>query len=219
MSSLALMRWLESAPSRYDRGMRLITLGRVDAVRAAVAHAAVGKPGAHVLDIGCGTGALTELLLDGGARVTAVDQNPELLELARAKLASVSAERLALVESTASEIDDMPEGHFDAVAASFSLCEMSHSERHYVLTHARRCLAPGGVVVVGDELRPRSRVLAALHALLRVPQALLGWLMTGSVSRPIAALDRELREAGFRIRDERRWLAQGLGVIVAEPAP
>lgn len=29
MSWLALMRWLEWAPERYDAGMRVITLGRV----------------------------------------------------------------------------------------------------------------------------------------------------------------------------------------------
>ena len=27
MSSLALMRWLEGSPERYDAGMRLITFG------------------------------------------------------------------------------------------------------------------------------------------------------------------------------------------------
>jgi hypothetical protein len=37
MSTLALMRFLESAPSRYDRGMRWLTRGRVDAMREAIA--------------------------------------------------------------------------------------------------------------------------------------------------------------------------------------
>ena len=41
MSTLALMRFLESAPSRYDRGMRWLTLGRVDAMREAIADECV----------------------------------------------------------------------------------------------------------------------------------------------------------------------------------
>jgi ubiquinone/menaquinone biosynthesis C-methylase UbiE len=51
------MRWLESAPERYDAGMRWITLGRAARVQAAVAEAATPTPGLAVLEIGCGTGA------------------------------------------------------------------------------------------------------------------------------------------------------------------
>ena len=40
MSSLALMRLLESAPARYDAGMRALTLGRVEELRDAVAQVA-----------------------------------------------------------------------------------------------------------------------------------------------------------------------------------
>jgi AcrR family transcriptional regulator len=40
MSSLALMRLLESAPARYDAGMRMLTLGRVEQIRDALAEAA-----------------------------------------------------------------------------------------------------------------------------------------------------------------------------------
>ena len=38
MSPLALMRWLESAPGRYDAGMRLLTLGCVDRVQDVLAR-------------------------------------------------------------------------------------------------------------------------------------------------------------------------------------
>ena len=46
MSSLALMRWLEESPERYDAGMRLLTLGRISKLHAAVAAAAVPHFGA-----------------------------------------------------------------------------------------------------------------------------------------------------------------------------
>jgi demethylmenaquinone methyltransferase/2-methoxy-6-polyprenyl-1,4-benzoquinol methylase len=218
MSSLALMRWLESAPERYDAGMRVITLGRVDRLRTALADAAAAAPGAHVLEIGCGTGALTAQLLDRGARITAIDQNPELLEQARERLRDVPAERVELIERTASEIDALPEAGFDAVAASLSLSEMSRGERRFVLEQARKRLAKGGVLVIGDELRPRHLWARVAHAVLRAPQALVGWLLAGSLSHPIPYLEAELHEAGFQLRDEQRWLFEGLGVMVAEPA-
>ncbi len=45
MSSLALMRWLESAPHRYDAGMRWLTLGRVSRLHEWLAEAAAESEG------------------------------------------------------------------------------------------------------------------------------------------------------------------------------
>jgi demethylmenaquinone methyltransferase/2-methoxy-6-polyprenyl-1,4-benzoquinol methylase len=219
MSSLALMRWLESAPERYDAGMRLLTLGRVTSLHDRVARIAVPTPGREVLEIGCGTGSVTLLLVELGARVTALDQNPEMLEQARLRLRDASPGSAELVEGVAAEIDGLPEEGFDAVVASLSLSEMSRSERAFVFREARSRLRPGGLLVVGDEVKPTSAWLRLLHALLRVPQALLGWLLAGSVSRAIDDLSGELRSAGFTVRGEERWLLGGLAVVTAERKP
>jgi ubiquinone/menaquinone biosynthesis C-methylase UbiE len=216
MSSLALMRLLESAPARYDAGMRALTLGRVDRLRDALAQAAVQSPGAAVLEIGCGTGAVTEKLVARGARVTALDQNPEMLERARTRLAGSSPENVTFVERTASEIDAFPEASFDAVVAGLSLSEMSRRERAFVLKCARRVLRPGGVIAIADETRPRRFINRALQAIVRWPQAALGWLVVGSVSSPIADLGGEIEDAGFVVRSERRWLFDTLAVVTAD---
>jgi ubiquinone/menaquinone biosynthesis C-methylase UbiE len=199
--------------------MRILTLGRVTPLRNALARTAAPEPGAEVLEIGCGTGAVTALLLERGARVTALDQNPEMLEQARRRLAIGSVGSADLLERTASEIDGLPQRRFDAVVASLCFSEMSPGERSFVLREASLRLKPGGLLVVGDEVRPQGAWQRTLHALLRVPQALLGWLLAGSISRPIPDLAGELREAGFRIRGERRWLLGGLAVTTAERRP
>lgn len=215
MSSLALMRWLEAAPERYDAGMRLLTLGRAERVQCCIAGAVPGD--SRVLEIGCGTGALTARLVARNARVTALDQNPDMLDLARARLSGDP--RVRFDERTASEIDGLPEAGFDAVTASFSLSEMSRDERAYVLRRAYTRLRPGGVLVVGDELQPRGRVARLLFSLLRAPQALAGWLLAGSVSHPLSDLAGEIGAAGFEIREEHRFLLGSLGVFVAVAKP
>jgi ubiquinone/menaquinone biosynthesis C-methylase UbiE len=219
VSSLALMRWLESSPDRYDAGMRLVTLGRVTRVHRAVAEAAAPAPGRRVLEIGCGTGAVTARLVGRGATVTALDQNPEMLERARARLADAPPGAVTWLERTAAEIDGLPPGAFDAVVASLALSEMSPGERRFVLRAAAERLRPGGVLVVGDEVRPRGGPARVLHALLRAPQAALGWLLAGALSRPIPDLAGELAAAGLALRCERRFLAGGLAVLVAERRP
>ena len=214
MSSLALMRLLESAPARYDAGMQALTLGRVEQMRDALAEAAVPSPGARVLEIGCGTGAVTEKLIARGAKVTAVDQNPEMMERARTRLAHASPDTITFVERTASEIDAFPQGSFDSVVASLSLSEMSQRERAFVLKCAVGALRRGGVIAIADEVRPRGRISRVVQAIVRVPQAALGWLIVGSVSRPIPDLAAEVVAAGCVVQSERRWLSGTLAVVI-----
>jgi demethylmenaquinone methyltransferase/2-methoxy-6-polyprenyl-1,4-benzoquinol methylase len=216
MSSLALMRFLESAPARYDTGMRILTLGRVSRLHDTVARAAARSPGVRLLEIGCGTGAVTERLVARGAAVTALDQSPEMIEQGRARLVAAPPGAVTWVERTASEIDALPEQSFDAVVVSLALSEMSAPERRFVLRQAARRLRPGGVLAAADEVRPRSLWKRALHLVLRGPQALLGWLLTGLVSRPIPDLAKEVRQAGFEVRGEERWLLGSLAAVIAE---
>jgi demethylmenaquinone methyltransferase/2-methoxy-6-polyprenyl-1,4-benzoquinol methylase len=218
MSSLALMRWLESTPERYDAGMRIVTLGRVAALHDAVAEAAAPRPGARVLEIGCGTGAVTARLVERGARVTALDQNPAMLEQARTRLERHGdvGDAVSWLERTASEVDALPAAGFDGVVISLALSEMSPAERGFVLREAGRRLAPGGALAIADEVWPARAWQRALFAVLRVPQALLGWLLAGSVSRPLSDLAAELRDAGFQLRSEQRWLMGSLALLVAD---
>jgi ubiquinone/menaquinone biosynthesis C-methylase UbiE len=220
MSSLALMRWLEGTPERYDAGMRAITLGRVTSLHDAVAAAAAPAAGARVLEVGCGTGAVTRRLVERGACVTALDQSAEMMEQARRRIAAVpegARGSVEWLERTAAEIDGLPPAAFDAVVFSLCLSEMSHDERRFVLAEARRRLAPGGRVVAADAVRTRGPA-RALQALARAPQWLLGWLLAGTVSRPLADLAGELEAAGLRVAREERWLGGTLALLVGEPA-
>ncbi len=217
MSSLVLMRVLESAPGRYDRGMRWLSLGRWERRLDALAEAALPEPGdARVLELGCGTGALTTRLLKRAGRVLAIDQSPEMLDRARARLNDVRGSRLELRESTAAEIDALPRGELDAIAASLVFSEMSGAERRFVLREAMRLLRPGGRIAVADEVTPRRAWQRLLHALFRLPLALLTWVITGTTTRPLADLAGEMRDAGLRVVAERRGALGSFALVVAE---
>jgi ubiquinone/menaquinone biosynthesis C-methylase UbiE len=210
------MRWLESAPGRYDAGMRLITLGRVTRLHAAVAEAASRRGARHVLEIGCGTGSVTERLLDRGIEVTAVEESPEMIELARERLGQRGKGRVRFCEQTASEIDRFGAGTFDAVVASLVFSDMSPGERSYVLRQAKRLLKANGSIIVADETVPSGFPQRTLFYLLRLPQAAVAWVIAGSVSRPIDDPRGEIEAAGFRIAEERRWLMGTLQLVVGE---
>jgi len=216
MSSLALMRWLESAPERYDTGMKVITLGRVDRIRDVLAEEAVAAPGMHVLEIGCGTGAVTERLVRRGAWVTALDCNPDMIEKARERLAAADPEKVCWLERTAAEIDVLPAASLDGVVAAFSLSEMSAGERAFVLRRAFERLRPGGVLAVADEVTASSLPARMLLGLLRIPQAAVAWLVGRPPSSPLKHLRDEIVAAGFRVKSSRAFLGGSFSVIGAE---
>jgi demethylmenaquinone methyltransferase/2-methoxy-6-polyprenyl-1,4-benzoquinol methylase len=210
------MRWLEKTPQRYDAGLRVLTLGRVAALHSAVAEAAATKASGRVLEIGCGTGAVTARLLERGASVTAIDQSPEMLEQARLRLDSGTSTPVEWLEQTASEIDRLPKQAYDSVVLCLCLSDMGRSERAFVLRESALRLARGGQLIVGDEVRAPRGWRRAMQLVMRIPQAGLGWLLVGSLSAPLPDLPGEIRAAGLHITHTQAWMMGSLQLVVAE---
>lgn len=118
-------------------------------VLAEVARAVEGGPAPRLLDLGCGTGALAELVLGEipRARLSCVDLSPRMAEAAReclggrAEVLLCDAERLPFRD-----------GSFDAAWCNDSFHHYPDPER--AAFQAWRVLAPGGALVVGDAWQP-----------------------------------------------------------------
>ena len=151
-----------------------------------------------VIDIGCGTGRLTELLLDRLPRgqVLALDLSGNMLATARAHLSPGHADRVSFVRADASALPVI--GRADAIFSTATF--------HWVLDHPalfrsiRTALAPGGRLVAqcggglnikrlhdrGDVLM-RTQKFAAYFAGWREP-----WEFADA-----ATTARRLTDAGF----------------------
>jgi SAM-dependent methyltransferase len=102
------------------------------------------RPGARVLDLGCGTGVPTAgMLAETGLEVVGVDVSTEMLALARR---NVPTGRFVAMDVL--DLDDSL-GRFDAVCAFFSLLMLRREGIPRVLRRVRSVLQPGGVVAIG----------------------------------------------------------------------
>ena len=118
-------------------------------VLAEVARAVAGDPAPRLLDLGCGTGALDELVLEEvpGARLTCVDLSSRMVDAVRVRLGDradallADAERLPFHDSS-----------FDAAWCNDSFHHYPDPER--AAFQAWRVLAPGGTLVLGDAWQP-----------------------------------------------------------------
>ena len=151
MSRHSVRRHLRVEVSAYDEAIRRFIPGYDAMLDVAANEIARVEPG-RVLDLGGGTGALSEaiLLVAPHAVVELIDVDRDMLARARERLARFGA-RARFHE--ASFDDPLPEA--DAVAASLALHHvptMHEKQRLFVRIHD--CLRPGGVFVNADATMP-----------------------------------------------------------------
>lgn len=214
MSTYVLMRILESAPHRYELGIRLLTLGRLDRVYDRLVNRV--EPGQQVLDLGCGTGALTLRAARRGAKVKAIDINAQMLEIARERVGEAGlTEAVDLVEMGVAELDGEAANRYDVVMSGLCFSELSEDEQTYTLHEVTRILRPGGLLLLADEIRPRSFVKRLLQSFVRVPLAALTYVLTQQTTHPASHLSEKVTDAGLSIVSAHSSPLGSFGEIVA----
>ncbi|MGW0803701.1 class I SAM-dependent methyltransferase [Nonomuraea sp. NPDC002799] len=94
----------------------------------------------RLLDVGCGTGVVTAAALASGARVTAVDADPDMLELVARRHPHASIRRAALPELP------FEDAAFDAIAGNFVINHVQDPAE--ALRELHRVLRPGGAIAL-----------------------------------------------------------------------
>jgi ubiquinone/menaquinone biosynthesis C-methylase UbiE len=214
MSTYILMRILESAPRRYELGIRLLTLGCLD--KAYDRLASHIEPGQKILDLGCGTGGLTLRAAQRGAKVKGIDINVPMLEIARQRVHKAGlTEIVELAEMGVAELDGGEAQAYDAVMAGLCLSELSEDEVTYTLNQVARILRPGGLLLVADEINPRGLGKRLIHALTRAPLAALAYVITQQTTHPASNLAETVMDAGLSIVSVHYNLLGSFGEFVA----
>jgi SAM-dependent methyltransferase len=162
--STGIYRIFQSA-AVYERFQRL--LGSDAARRRFVRELLRPSPGARILDIGCGTGAILDYL-PRDVDYVGYDLNPGYIEDARRRYSGRGRFYCARVEEAPEE-----PGSFDLVLAVAILHHLDDSAAGGLLASAHRNLRPGGALVTLDPVRhpgqsPIARLLVALDRGRRV---------------------------------------------------
>ena len=160
------MKWLETSPKDYDRGIQLLTLGRLQPLKEKIARDYVHE-GTRVLEIGCGTGTLTMMMAERGAIVTGIDASPAMLGEAQKKIAIRNfGERVTLIYMDAALIGDrFSPASFDLIVSTLVFSELPHDELRYVLEACARLLAPTSFAPPRKVIFIRSSSFQSFHAL------------------------------------------------------
>jgi demethylmenaquinone methyltransferase/2-methoxy-6-polyprenyl-1,4-benzoquinol methylase len=213
--SYVYMKVLESAPERYDRGMRILTLGQLERVHRDIAERL--SRGDRVLDLGCGTGTLAVMLAHRGVQVTGIDISSAMLSHADQRVRREGVgDLVSFRDLGAMELDTAFEAKsFDAVVSTLVFSELSADEIDYALAGCRRILRPGGRLFVADEVMPASALGQVVTALLRLPFVVVAFLLSQNTTHRVAGLEGRIERAGFGLLEVERYLVGTLRLYVA----
>lgn len=191
----------DRAADIYDE-TRGYTPAVAEAIGAMLFEAAGGQPGAHLLEIGIGTGRIALPLLARGVAVTGVDISPRMLERLHANHAARQTiepgRSWGVLDARIADMTALPfaDDAFDAVVAVHVLHLVSGWRQ--ALDEALRVLRPGGPLLIGADAHPDAQSRAIEAEWVAIAQDL-----GADVSRPGAAnheaVFAELRGRGLAI--------------------
>jgi len=187
----------------YDRVRRMLIPKFDDLYGTAIAHVPkTGPVPLTILDLGAGTGILSELVLEArpGSRMTLVDVSGEMLAQARVRLAEAQPPPKFI------EFDYAKEplgGPYDAVVSALSIHYLDDADKAALFASIFAALKPGGVFVNAEHVHGQTE---ALHQ-----DYLRRWL---EMVRALGVPESELRKAQERmgydrsasVRDQLDWL-------------
>lgn len=146
-----------------------------------------------VVDLGGGSGRLAKRILERYRRATVwiIDQSQSFLTLAQQRLERFGERALCVVERLQNSWSTQVTGSPHAIVSMSAIHHLNPVEKQQLYRQCADCLAPGGVLMNGDEIRPQHDVdyLAQcrnwaqhMHRQMdsgRIPEqlheALLGW--------------------------------------------
>jgi demethylmenaquinone methyltransferase/2-methoxy-6-polyprenyl-1,4-benzoquinol methylase len=213
----------------YDRYARLLSFGQDPRWRRFLVSRLEVGPDARVLDVATGTGAVAlELVRQHGCSVVGIDRSPEMLAVARRRVATARLGTKIELHEGRAETVPFPDASFDGLTVTYLLRYVDDPAA--TIRELVRVVRPGGTVAILEFAVPQAppaRVLWELYVRLALPFAgrLLspGWhevgRFLGSSIRDFEArlpLERQLElwsEAGLADVRARR-LSLGGGVVV-----
>jgi demethylmenaquinone methyltransferase / 2-methoxy-6-polyprenyl-1,4-benzoquinol methylase len=224
------LRLFSGLPRRYDLAGAVLSFGQDPRWRRMMVRQVTASAGDRVLDIATGTGMVAAALVRRyGCSVVGLDQSPEMLAGARAKLDADPrlAERIELVRGEAEALP-FADAEFDHLTFTYLLRYVDDPAA--TLGEVARVVRPGGRVACLEFMLPPNAIARSLWQLYtRAVMPVLGrlissdWYEVGRFLGPSISdlyrrlpLDRQLelwREAG--IDDvQARVMSFGGGVVI-----
>jgi ubiquinone/menaquinone biosynthesis C-methylase UbiE len=205
------MKSLENRAEKYDRGIRILTFGKLPKIKQEIAEKHI-QLNANLLDIGMGTGTFTILCAKRGAKVTGIDFSNKMLEVAKENIKSENLdEKIQIIEMPVINLDTkFMDKTFDTITAILCFSELYSKEQDYALDQIFRILKDDGQFILVDEVKPKNFGKRILYFLIRIPIAFFNFLKAHISTNALTNLEEKIEEHKFKIIEQKLYLFDSL---------
>lgn len=199
-----LREWSYRYQWLYDAIARLaaLSVGGEGRFRRLTLQGLTINPTTKVLDLCCGSGQATRVLVQFSQDVTGLDASPLSL-----KRAQHNVPQAKYVEALAEQMP-FPDDHFDLVHTSVALHEMTPSQLGQILSEVYRVLKPNGVFTLIDFHTPSNWIfLPGVYMFLILFETQTAWQL---LKTDLVGL---LQEIGFEVCARYLYAGGSLQVI------
>lgn len=154
--------------ARYDAAIALMT--REKRWRNDLLRLTSPQPGERIVDVGCGTGTFAIALKQRApdAELFAVDPDPAVLEIARAKAATHEV-AIRWFEAMGDELDGIAQlQKCDKIVSSLVLHQCPMDVKEAIAAQMFRLLKPGGTLFIADYGEQRSLLMRMLFGQIQL---------------------------------------------------
>lgn len=162
-------------------------------------------PETKILDMCCGAGPATQVLVERSQQVTGLDASPKAIQRAR--------ERVPQAEYVEAFAEKMPfqDNQFDLVHTSTALHEMEPAQLRQILKEVYRVLKPGGTFTFVDFHAPTNPFYAiGVSLFLTLFETETAWALIKT------DLPKLLEEIGFKAIKQKLYAGSSVQVMQAE---
>lgn len=212
--SYIYMKSLEKKAGKYDKGIKILTLGRLPKIKQYIVDDYLKKD-EILLDVGMGTGTFAILCAKKGLNVVGIDFSEKMLDIARKNIEKEDlTETIEIVKMPVIELDEkFADNSFDKVTAILVFSELYFKEQEFCLNQIFRILKENGEFILIDEVKPKIFWRKVLYFIIRIPLALITFIKAHVSIKSLEDIEKRLQNHSFIIIEEKLYLLDSLKII------
>ncbi len=212
--SYIYMKSLEKKAEKYDKGIKILTLGRLPKIKQYIVDNYLKKDDI-LLDVGMGTGTFAISCAKKGLNVVGIDFSEKMLDIARKNIEKEDlTETIEIVKMPVIELDEkFADNSFDKVTAILVFSELYFKEQEFCLNQIFRILKENGEFILIDEVKPKIFWRKVLYFIIRIPLALITFMKAHVSTKSLKNIEKRLQNHSFIIIEEKLYLLDSLKII------
>ncbi|MFX1322029.1 MAG: corrinoid protein-associated methyltransferase CpaM [Promethearchaeota archaeon] len=212
--SYIYMKSLEKKAEKYDKGIKILTLGRLPKIQQYIVDNYLKKD-EILLDIGMGTGTFAILCAKKGLNVVGIDFSEKMLDIARKNIEKEDlTEIIKIVKMPVIELDEkFADNSFDKITAILIFSELYFKEQEFCLNQIFRILKENGEFILIDEVKPKIFWKKVLYFIIRIPLALITFIKAHVSTKSLEDIEKRLENHSFIIIEEKLYLLDSFKII------